>query len=99
MPRYRATDVAGIMNLVWDCEGLEDRPEEAAELLNPETVKRADVLDTNKARRAWLKQKENTLDKYPITHVDVKFKNRINDSVKRLKDKESDVLSNWETGS
>lgn len=99
-PRYRASDVSGIMNLVWDCEGFENSPMEAAELLNPNKVKKADVLETDKARRQWLKEKKkNSLDKYPITHVDVKFYKRINDTVPRLKDKEVNFLSNWETGS
>ena len=98
-PRYRASDVFGIMNIVWDCEGFQERPMEAAELLNPDRVKRADELTTAKARRDWLKEKENRLDKYPTTHVDVKFHKRINDVTGRLKDAGVDVFSNWETGS
>ncbi|ETN45841.1 uncharacterized protein HMPREF1541_00022 [Cyphellophora europaea CBS 101466] len=75
---------------------------EAAELLNPKKVKQADRLTTSKARREWLNEKDkrgrkiNHLDKYPITHVDVKFQKRINEVMKRLRGQKEDVLSNWE---
>ena len=70
---------------------------EAAELLNPDKVKNADELRTSRERRDWLKKKKgNYLDKYPITHVDVKFHQSINTTVRRLKDKGENVHNNWE---
>lgn len=99
-PKYRAANVHGILNIVWDCEGFEHSPEDAAELLNPATVKKADELPTSKARRDWLKGKTNRLEKYPITHIDVKFHQNITGVTDRPVAKDDgDLHDNWELGS
>lgn len=99
-PKYRAANVHGILNIVWDCEGLDHSPEDAVELLNPANVKRADELPTSKARRDWLKGRANRLEKYPITHIDVKFHQNITGVTQRPVAKDDgDLYDNWELGS
>ncbi|ETN44768.1 uncharacterized protein HMPREF1541_10438 [Cyphellophora europaea CBS 101466] len=99
-PRYRASNVYGILNIVWDCEGLQGSPMEAAELLNPGKVKRAEELKTPKARRDWLQKDDHFLDKYPTTHMDVKFHQKINGFTNNpvAKTKE-DLFTSWEVAS
>ncbi|ETN36741.1 uncharacterized protein HMPREF1541_09019 [Cyphellophora europaea CBS 101466] len=97
-PKYRAANVHGILNIVWECEGLEQSPQEAAELLNPAKVKKAVELPTSKSRRDWLhKGKDHRLENYRITHIDVKFHQKINGLTTRPDNKDQgDVYNNWE---
>jgi hypothetical protein len=99
-PRYRASNVHGILNIVWDCENLQDDPLEAAELLNPEKVKRAAKLTTFKARRDWLQKEEHSLAKYPTTHMDVKFHQKINGATNNPAAKhQGELFASWEVAS
>ncbi|KAH0835291.1 hypothetical protein AYO21_01516 [Fonsecaea monophora] len=72
-PRIGASSVQGIITIVWDCQGFEDDPLQAAELLNPKKVKQADTLSTPKTRQDWLKLPGHKLERYRATHVEVKF--------------------------
>ena len=102
----RASNVLGILNLVWDCSGMEHDPEAAAELLNPSKVKNADQLSTPKARREFLavtddkRRRINKLDKYPTTHVDVKYRDSVHELFgKRENTSQGAITSRWEVGS
>jgi hypothetical protein len=93
--------VKGIINMVWDCPGLEGDPLKAAELLNPALVKRADELPTLKARKEWAaKQSEKKLNPrlptYPPTHVEVTYNQ---DMQSFIRDVDEPITKRWELGS
>lgn len=94
--RVGASDVSGIINMVWDCPGLEDDPLKAAELLNPNEVKNAGKLSTTKSRQEWLKQPGNKLQRYPPTYVEVKYSQ---DMKSHLPGHEASLTTRWELGS
>ncbi|KIW35788.1 uncharacterized protein PV06_11870 [Exophiala oligosperma] len=65
----RIGDVAGKLNLAFDCRGFEDDPLQAVELLNPQTVKKTNLYKTGSERRAHKAE----LDKYPSVKIQLAF--------------------------
>lgn len=96
--KIRSSSVLGLYNVVWDCPGLEGDPLKAVELLNPAKVKKADRLNTAKARREFLRK--HKLDKYPTTHANVKFSDPIQKLCGEIKNvKDSNTTTRFELGS
>jgi hypothetical protein len=98
--KIRSSSVLGLYNVVWDCPGLEGDPEKAVELLNPAKVKKANKYNTAQARRKFLAQPNNKLDKYPTTHANVKFSDPIQTLCKDIRNvKDPNTTTRFELGS
>lgn len=97
--QFKASAIQGLLGLVWKFDESE-APMEAIEALNPSKVKKADDLDTDKARRAYVQTHKNRLPAYPWTWVWVAF----NRPVTSLVDPDMKILregtsENWELAS